>query len=185
MHRFLQLMVCLCCLVTAMAVSLADNPDSRFRLGVGLGLDYGGLGVKVDAPAISNCVLTAGLGITAPNVGVKFIPPQDVKSSTRFYGALRAGITHSMLVSYSYSDYDYYNGEDMGSTNHTTFTMYPGWAIGLGIRGSNFEAEAGYAPVSSRLRQDIDNLNNLTDSSDSAATKLFTIPIYLSFGFDF
>jgi len=137
--------------------------------GIGLGLDFGGIGVKIDGPEMSGFIPTVAIGLTAPNIGLKYMPPMEKNSEIRPYGVFRFGITRSALLT---TETYYYGSEN----SQTLYKMYPGTAFGIGARWKNFEAEMGYVPKSRQLANDLDRYN---------APSMYNMPVYLSFGMNF
>lgn len=120
-----------CCVVAA---KRASDPMSlqKTSFGVGLGLDYGGIGLKIESPAAAEMVTgSLGLGLTGSNVGVKLYPLKG-SSGLRPYLAARWGIMATEM-------YETWGGS-------TEVELHTGFGAGVGFRAGIFEMEVGYHP---------------------------------------
>ncbi len=109
---------------------LQPKPDwttlTTSSAGIGIGADYGGLGFKVESKqVITNVTISAGLGIIASNLGVKYYLP--AAEGARGYFVARYGIVAT--------------GFDNGKMDPYVGSMY-----GFGYRWKNFGLEGGYRP---------------------------------------
>ena len=149
----------------------AEKPASSMNLGIGLGLDYGGIGTKWAFCPSKSVSLFAGLGYNFKGLGYNFgigLRPKSEKKVVPYFTAM-----------YGYNAVIVIKG--LSELNKT----YYGPTFGFGLefnskRNDNFWNLGLYIPIRSKeFKDDMDDLNN---NSMIQINDLW--PVTLSFGYN-
>ena len=164
----------LCIVVLALSSSFADS-SRKNAIGLGLGLDYGGIGVKYVFTPIDHLGLFAGLGTNLNglgyNVGIKGdIFTNDSTNTMRLYGHIMYGYNTVTLVSGA-SEY-----------NKTFYGFTPG--IGLGIRFGQRKSHGLDFALNFPIRgQDVTDQLDKMKADPRISTVSDLMPVAFSFGY--
>jgi hypothetical protein len=121
---------------TVALCSAAESVDlEEFSWGAGVGVNFGGIGVRVETPVADSTALslTAAVGFEQQTVGVKRYFLTGKPSRLLNYVVARYGVQETEEI---------YNV----NTGRTRDEGFEGWAFGVGMRMQHAEVEIGFRP---------------------------------------
>jgi len=157
------------------AQEIAQQPASPFNLGIGFGLDYGGLGISVNYLPVKPLGLFAGLGYNLLGMGYNVGAAYRILPSKRFCPSLSAMYGYNAVISVEGEDSPYdktYYGPSFGANLEWHSRKKPGNYFKLSLIVP-LRPQAYY--------DDLDKLKN----DPKYEVKMEPTPINLSIGYHF